>query len=470
MAPKRCRVLTAPASQPAGGATRARVPPLQHLNVGTVETQVASRTRVPQELGQARKRWLATAPLAKARPLKAARSLDLLTDATLQALGAAGGDDAVETAGESSSEPGEAATPGKRRVRAVKKMRSKTRLRKYLGAIASGTQRGVTALEELAVSAETKKSYVKAVEEFCRHAGISSLELGSMAESELDEQLAKYFTLKFLSGEQASFGDRCAAGLLDLLPAYGKLGNKNIPRTWRALKAWRKLTPSRPRKARPLAVWCALANQLASEGRGRMALFTMMGLSIYARPSSLMRIRKCDIIPPAGGVTRHWCVRLHPFEEALPSKTDKYNEGCPLDSRYLSKIGPLLEVLANADSREAAWDFDYGEYTMAVKEAATMLGVDLVPYEMRHSGASIDIAAGVRGLAEAQKRGTWAQVKSMHRYEQSAILAAEWQRYSTQQQSHFRLCETWIEEILAGQRTPIRPLRAPLGQKVRGGP
>ena len=99
----------------------------------------------------------------------------------------------------------------------------------------------------------------------------------------------------------------------------------------------------------------------------------------------------------------------------------------------------------------AAWSFTYHEYLEAFKKAAAKLRMPCVcPYQMRHSGPSIDLADKRRSLEEAQRRGRWAQPRSMMRYERRARLAAEWAKVP---EATRNICETAaarLEAVILG--------------------
>ncbi len=64
-------------------------------------------------------------------------------------------------------------------------------------------------------------------------------------------------------------------------------------------------------------------------------------------------------------------------------------------------------------------DLDYTKLLVMVKDCAADLQVDgLVPYSLRHAGASKDALCKIRTLREIQKRGRWRAHRSITRYEQ----------------------------------------------------
>ena len=95
---------------------------------------------------------------------------------------------------------------------------------------------------------------------------------------------------------------------------------------------------------------------------------------------------------------------------------------------------------------------DYLEFADGFARGAEAIGVALVPYQARHSGASIDAANNVRGLPSIQKRGRWASKKSVQRYEKAGRLQDTWRDLSAQQKEHFKLCAESLRTVMLENR------------------
>lgn len=65
----------------------------------------------------------------------------------------------------------------------------------------------------------------------------------------VDRLLVQYLNKLYAEGFMAYKGDRVVAAWMHQHAAYGRNGSLKIPRTWRALKGFRKLCPGRSRKA-----------------------------------------------------------------------------------------------------------------------------------------------------------------------------------------------------------------------------
>ncbi|CAK0824695.1 unnamed protein product, partial [Prorocentrum cordatum] len=370
------------------------------------------------------------AKTARGRASQAGRHLSALDERDANGLDLAG--DAGEDAeGDSSSSGSDSVVEQlgrtRARMRQLRARRAHRRAKLYADAILAAQGEGVSLLETLAVTQATQVRYQRYLDRFYSRAGLSRRQILAKPDTEIDELMCNYMTENYLQGEQSNYGDQTVAAWVSANPDFGRVGGRKLPRTWRALKAWRRLTPGRRRKALALPVWCGLAWRLAQRGHLRLGIFLMIGVSIYGRPSTLLAARRCDLVPPSPGVSRHWALLTHPLERKRPSKRGHFDEGCPLDSPYLQGLDEVFERLASTTSKEPLWNFSYPEAATLLKEAAEDLGVAPVTlYQMRHSGASIDLAKGWRSLTSAQRRGEWTQAKSMHRYEHSSRLGSDY--------------------------------------------
>lgn len=184
-----------------------------------------------------------------------------------------------------------------------------------------------------------------------------------------------------------------------------------------------------------------------------MALFLMVSLSSYSRPSELLRCRIFSLVRPADGITRSWSLLLSPEELHARGKTGEYDSSIALDTPYLGNWAPkLFSVLKAGHPEDPLWDFNYSDYNKVMRDIVERFNLDITPYQTRHSGPSIDRSRGYRTLQEVQKRGQWKSQKSVNRYEKSARLAATWDALDTEFKIHCRECETNLGDILLGHR------------------
>ena len=104
------------------------------------------------------------------------------------------------------------------------------------------------------VTSRTRKRDDKCLTRIFSLLGLTPDELVVLDDASVDHRLCTLFTSQYLQGEQCSLGEQETAALLDAYPLFGRAGKRALARSWRALKAWRRLTPSRPRRALALGV------------------------------------------------------------------------------------------------------------------------------------------------------------------------------------------------------------------------
>lgn len=166
------------------------------------------------------------------------------------------------------------------------------------------------------------------------------------------------------------------------------------------------------------------------------------------------------LVPPTAGVTSHWSMVSSLSETQDVSKVGGKDDSILLDSEWLQFVHPMLEVLRKGKPLDRVWNFTYAEYLKVFQEAARELGVQVVPYQARHSGPSIDRANRRRDLDEVQKRGGWMTRKSVQRYEKAGRLAASWRVLSSSTQTACKEAERHIEDIMLGHDYPAIQLPA----------
>ena len=347
----------------------------------------------------------------------------------------------------------------RRTEKLLREERSRSRLKNYLEESTAARLSGRSLLEELAVRRPARLQYQHYLDRWVRFC--DAKEMSMRTDAEVDSALVVYFNHCFLTGRQAYEGEKTMAALMDKVPEFSKLGTRKAPRAWRCLQGWRRLTPGRTRRPLPLAVWAAIATGLCQRGHPQMAVWVLLGLSAYLRPSENMRLRRKDLVPPASGVTRSWALLVAPEEVGVPTKVNTVDDSVLLDSPWLMWLTPALRALREGDLNLPLWDFEYPSLTRELKVVSEYLGLPpVVPYQLRHSGPSLDRIRGDRTQEECRKRGRWQSHGSLVRYEKHARLAQEWNAYAEQQREHFLMCEERLEAVVLGMRPAPTPAAA----------
>ena len=239
-------------------------------------------------------------------------------------------------------------------------------------------------LESFAVTSRVREHYDKKYAELLKF--IADQRLPFQEDTDVDNALVMFFNLKYLEGEGSQFGDYTIAALMDKQPAFGKQGQRHIPRAWRCLKGWRKLCPSRSRLAYPLAVWCGISWRMVERGHVQKAVFNLVQVSSYHRPGTLLKLRKLGLVKPTSGITGHWSLVTSLTETQDISKTGTKDDSIFLDSNWTQFMHPVLLELSRGKKEDMVWSFNYGEYLSVFRDCCRDLKIDVVPYQARHSG------------------------------------------------------------------------------------
>ena len=130
---------------------------------------------------------------------------------------------------------------------------------------------------------------------------------------------------------------------------------------------WQRLHPSllerRNPECTPRIAWSPWWMQ---QGQVQMALCVIPGLS--ANSAGDKTVRPCETCE---GGSRFWALLQHLQEEARSSKTQRYDEGCLLDSPCLNGLQDLFLAMSGAHDRSPIWSFTYPQVSGAVQRAAS---------------------------------------------------------------------------------------------------
>ena len=349
----------------------------------------------------------------------------------------------------------------KTRRKFLQAKRSKNRLRKHLQALETSTtpeqvRNALTLLESLAVRVKTNKQYKSWLKLFEAFAQRHDLELEE--DEELDVASCAFLNSLYLKGHQASDAEKFVAGLMHFKPRFSRHGPGKIPRTMRALRGMRAACPGRSRIAHPLALWAGMMVSLCSRGHPVMALLVALALSGYLRPSEVFSLTKGDVIPPARNISMYHGLLLFPEEKPQRSKVGTSDNSIFLDQLWVQGLMPALEALRQGCPGPPLWPFTWPHFLREFKASTLELGVKAVPYQLRHSGASIDRASEEKTLQEVMKRGRWSALKSVQRYERATRLAHTYHSYSPALQLYVDRCkEVFVDVVLGRSSSAPRP-------------
>ena len=254
-----------------------------------------------------------------------------------------------------------------------------------------------------------------------------------LLDATLDHRVCELFTRLYLGGEQSGCEEQMIAGFFDAFPAFSKMGVRRLPHSLQDLKS----------RALMLGCWAAICRRLVQQGQVPMALYVLLGLSAYSRPSTLLATRRCDLVKPAKDGSLFWALLQHLQEEARPSKTQRYDEGCLLDSLHLNGLQDLFLAKSGAHDRSPIWSVTYPQVAGAVQRAASEAGLGTVISSLRRQhrrGSQISV------VGCGPERGAWSQAKSMHRYEHSSRIAADHEKLAADVRTLCKKCENVFAE------------------------
>jgi len=167
-----------------------------------------------------------------------------------------------------------------------------------------------------------------------------------------------------------------------------------------------------------------------SAGRWNLGFAMLLGTVFYLRPCELLGLKVKSVVAPmpnAGAAHSRWTIWLHEYldEESRPSKTKEFDETLSLDLPRYEFLGyALARLIKGRKPHEALFRFDMREMAEAMRDAGRSIGVryPVLPYQLRHTGASTDFATGDRNLESIRRRGRWRAEQSVRRYEKGSQL------------------------------------------------
>ena len=110
-----------------------------------------------------------------------------------------------------------------------------------------------------------------------------------------------------------------------------------------------------------------------------------------------------DLIRAMRGVASDWSL-LHPVQRGVPSKTQSYDDTIDLRKQTYPWITKVAAVLAPGRPSERIFEYRYEDFTKKFRKATRALGLkDIVPYQCRHAGASLEKAGQHRTVLEIKK-------------------------------------------------------------------
>ena len=212
----------------------------------------------------------------------------------------------------------------------------------------------------------------------------------------------------------------------------------------------------------PWIICCALCARIAFTHSPELAIGLAVLFDGYLRPYELLHARYQDLLAPTLGFD-HFTLIVCPITGGRPSKTKIYDDGIPFDSSLRPQIHDLLVWLRSSKTwqpHEKLFKFDHTTLNSAIKDAASWLGIaplELTAYHGRHGGPSEDHAFGGRSTTCIQKRGRWAALSSLKRYEQHNRLHVVLAALPNSLKTFSLSCCVHLVDLVTKPRELIRP-------------
>jgi len=240
-------------------------------------------------------------------------------------------------------------------------------------------------------------------------------------DDQLDGALSAWMEEAFLEGEQPEMGARLEAAAKFFRPNFGKGGTSRLPLARQTLRGWRRRNPAHVRPLLPFEVVLLISSELVRQGFLCTAVYCVLTMICYLRPSEAFTLREEDLVPPLEGSRhRHWAIVLHAFETGEVSKTLDVDEVVLVDNPDTEWLDQALAFLKRITPRgQRLFTFTQTVMGKRFRAAAASAGVSQLkpePYQLRHTGPSHDYALKHRSIGAIKDRGRWMSDASVKRY------------------------------------------------------
>ncbi|CAK0857973.1 unnamed protein product, partial [Prorocentrum cordatum] len=276
----------------------------------------------------------------------------------------------------------------------------------------------MSVLEKIAVRPGTVLLYQRTLRlflDFCRVAKVSWVDAPG-----LDDVVVEYLNSMYMEGHGADEASRLLAALGYVFPELYKKTRALLPRATRCAVSWCRRTPAQSRLPLPRLAALAIAGGMIMLGLPRMAIMVAVSHVCYLRPIEAMALLGKSIVaavPVAGAGYTMMGLVLHETSLGIPGKTGAFDDAVTIDEQWLWE--PLLGLKQASLPDGSLWGFSselYRDVFIAVAEGLGLGPFDPHPYQLRHGGASEDLAARKRTPEQVMRRGRWTTVASLKRY------------------------------------------------------
>jgi len=232
---------------------------------------------------------------------------------------------------------------------------------------------------------------------------------------DLDQSLQLYLAVScYVRDQHPCHGSFVVNGLCYLYPEATRL----LPRSWRAMQSWGKLTITDQGGPEGLESFACMEDFLRQAGTAAATCAADMlpvAIDAYLREQDMTTMMVEDVIWAAD--KRSCAVLLGRSRRGDSSKAGR-DQGVTIDDPWCISI--LLRRCEGKPPHTRVFPISAATYAQLYKKAAAaVFGKSEAigpPHSARHTGASRDLAEGYRTFEQVQRRGRWKAADSVQRY------------------------------------------------------
>ncbi|CAK0852634.1 unnamed protein product, partial [Prorocentrum cordatum] len=279
----------------------------------------------------------------------------------------------------------------------------------------------------------TRVQHTRALKELAGRLAVTPLP--EWTASARGEHLSDFLSVLFDRGGGPHAGELVMSAQLWALPPLGLTVRSTFPLTHQAAAGWARLRPPQSRPPIPWLVAAGIAGSLFAPSKLLMGPLIALLFVTHCRPGEGLALLGRQVIRPIAGMP--WAlgqviIVLHPEDLGTPSKTNAGDSYVALDLPEHQWVGRALRKLRERRAPlQRLLPIAYCELLAEMKRAAVTVACEVLrptPHGLRHGGASLDKALGLRSSGDIQLRGKWRPPLSVQRYEEHARISKQLER------------------------------------------
>jgi hypothetical protein len=265
-----------------------------------------------------------------------------------------------------------------------------------------------------------------------------------MTDKAADQSLVIYFDSLIYDGAPSFEGRNTLYGFILLFPRSGKPDASRLPLSRKALRGWQRLMPGGSPFPQPLQLFFYLAQWMLEVGELEACIAVVLLCDSYARPSEIIDIDWCSVIPPARPVSsehiavasssgefssawwlrreqKSWCLVFGDAALGRCTKTKKQDDTIIVGMPGREWVNDVLAIFSIGRSGRLFPSLSLNTLEKLFRRGSSALGLGafgLTPHKCRHAAPSHDSLNGVINSIGIKERGRWAAERSVSRYKQ----------------------------------------------------